>query len=381
MDGEWIEIQTARFKGRLLGSEKITYFNAPLNHHTVMLKATPVILAFLLSANAILAQDVIQQMEITPPPPTMKVIHSLYRSIDVLDSREDTVIGITQFGPLKNRDASLTLRSPLQPLFTRLMDSLIRPDAGEGRLVFQLRDFNYVEKYETRYCFLSATLYARYGLRCKKLADLDTVIIFIAGMGSNIRKALEPESSKIIANFIAGALVREPADSLSYTPDEIGRIDSIEKRRILIYNRTDYVDGIYFTYSSFKQMLPDRQAIFKVKRDAITGVSMLDDQAKAVKLKPKDVYAVVHQGKPFISTGYDYYPLIRLNDNLFFTGSLPVVYTRTFQLLGAIPAIIIDLATTGIGREVTPSTYDAIIDYRTGKFIRLKKIEPVQTNN
>jgi hypothetical protein len=263
------------------------------------------------------------------------------------------------------------------------MDSLIRPDAGEGRLVFQLRDFNYVEKYETRYCFLSATLYACDGPGCKKLADLDTVIIFIAGAGSNIRKALEPESSKIIASFIAGALVRAPTDSLSYMPDEISRIDSIEKRCIPIYNRADYVDGIYFTYSSFKQMLPDRQGIIKVKKDAISGVSMLDDQAKAVKLKPKDVYAVVHLGKPYISTGYDYYPLIRLNDNLFFTGSLPVVYTRSFPVSGAIPAIIIGLATTGIGigRDVSPSTYDAIIDYRTGQFIRLKKIEPVQTNN
>ena len=329
-----------------------------------------------LSGIGLLAQDLTDQLDITPS--NFKVSNPLYRTVVAVDSRQDTVIGKVQVGLLKNLDASLILKAPLQTVVNRLMDSLTGRAGGNGSLVFQLRDFNFVEEEETRYCYLMATLYAAAGSGYKKLLDLDTVIMMTAGNMSNIRRMLTPEASNILADFIVRGLVMEPTDSAIYNLGDIRRIDSIEKRRIPVYNDTSYVDGIYFSYAAFQQQRPDRQAMVKEKKDhSIVAVTMLDAQAHPVKVKPRDIYALVSRGKPFIATPYGYYPLVRFGDELFFTGQLPVAHlVFAPSYVGIIPGIIY-LTVYGNRTQLsyTPATYDAIIDYRTGNFIRLKKID------
>lgn len=328
-----------------------------------------------LSGIGLLAQGLTDQLEITPF--SFKVSQPLYSTVVAVDSRQDTVIGKVQVGLLKNLDASLILQSPLQTVVNRLMDSLTGRAGGNGSLVFQLRDFNFVEEEETRYCYLIATLYAAAGPGYKKLLDLDTVIIMTAGNMSNIRRMLTPEASNILADFMVRGLVMEPTDSVTYNLDDIRHIDNIEKRRIPVYNDTSYVDGIYFSYAAFQRQWPDRQAMVKEKKDhSIVAVTMLDAQAHPVKVKPGDIYALVSRGKPFIATPYGYYPLVRFRNELFFTGQLPVAHLVSAPTaVGIIPGIIY-LTVFGDRTQLsfTPAMYDAIIDYRTGNFIRLNKI-------
>lgn len=333
-----------------------------------MNKSCLTLLTLLVPATGLFAQDLTRIFEISPA--TAKVPHSLYQTIGFVDSREDTsMIGLVQVGVLKNRDATLRLKSPVLPQLVKLVGSLTDTTAANGELLFQLRDFGFVQTYGTRYCRLAADMYAKNGGRYNRISSLDTIIITTGG---DVSKIIQKEENKIIADFLAKGLLQQPTDSMSYDLAGIANIDSIEQRRIPVYNTTNYVDGIYMTYASFANQLPDRQGMIDARKDgSISSVKMLDPNGNKVKLKSKNVYAIVNKGQIFIATEYGYYPMQKYNDRLIFTGDIRDAASNGDVAGGQFALGLIGAA---IARSGNQTTYDMRIDHRTGQFIRLRLI-------
>jgi len=313
-------------------------------------------------------QSITKLFEIEPAK--MKVQNSLYNRIAFLDSREDSIlIGIVDIGPLKNHDANFILKTPVEPQLTKLLNSLTDSSAKDGKLLFQLRDFRFVEKTGTRYCYLNAELYTKKENQYQKISFLDTVMIV---KGPDASRTLTKEGNTILSDFIAKSLTLEPKEGFTYTFGDLKVMESIEKRRIPVYNTSTFNDGIYDDYNAFKNQVPDRQGIVQFGKDgSINSVKVLDSGGKKLKIKSKNIYAVIWKGRPFIATEYGYYPLEKINDNLFFTGDIKIASSAAdiataqvgFGLIGAA------LASSGSQKK-----YDLIIDHLNGKFIHLISI-------
>ena len=325
-------------------------------------------LTLFFSANCLFAQDLIRVFDISPA--TSRVHHSLYQTIGFVDSREDTsMIGIVQVGLLKNKDATLRLKSPVLPQLVKLLESLTDTTAANGGLLFQLRDFGFVQTNGTRYCRLAADLYSKKDAMYTRISTLDTTMIITGG---DVSKIIEKEENKIIADFVARGLLQQPTDSMSYDLAGIKNIDSIEKRRIPVYNTANYVDGIYMNYSSFGNQLPDRQGMIDARKDgSISSVKMLDPGGNKIKLKSKNVYAIVNKGQIFIATEYGYYPVQKYNDRLIFTGDVRDAASNGDVAGGQ---FALGLVGAALARSGNQNTYDMCIDHRNGRFIRLRLI-------
>jgi hypothetical protein len=300
-----------------------------------------------------------------------KVSNSLYNKIGFLDSRYDnSYIGTVNIGLLKNQEAKLLLRSPILPQLTNLLNSLTDSSAKDGELLFQLKDLSFVETTGTRYCSLNGELYAKENDQYKKLSSLDTVIIIRV---SDITKALLSEGNKVLSDFMAKGLVKPATDTSLYSIGDLKNIDSIEKRPILAYHIEKYVDGIYTSYISFKDQEPDKQGLIDMKRDgSISSVKIIDADGKKIKIKPKNIYAVIADGKPFIATEYGFYPLERVNNNFLFTGDVRIAPSNGDMRTSQMAFGLIGAALESSGNQVT---YEMIIDYQNGKFIHLRAIK------
>ncbi|MHA4808963.1 hypothetical protein ACX0G9_12695 [Flavitalea flava] len=303
-------------------------------------------------------------------PAYNKVSNSLYKKINFLDSREDTTyIGSINTGLLRH-EAKLKLRMPFQPQLQALMDSLTDSSAGNGELLFQLRDFHFVEQTATRYCYLQIGLYVKVLDQYQQLSILDTVMILTS---SDVTGAAQNQGSRIITEFLAHELPRRPEDAVTCQIGEILQYDSIQKSRITLYTTTQYVDGLYDNYHSFSRQQPDRQGQIKTDRkEAITRVEAADSMGKLVKLKSKSLYALVYNGKPYVATEYGYYPLEKVHNNFIFTGKVKVLASEGDKNGAQVAFGLIGRALASGGYE---ASYDLIIDPVTGMFVHLRKIE------
>jgi hypothetical protein len=328
---------------------------------------------FLLAATSLPAQNQTRYFELTPPP--AKVRGSLYRHLEFLDSREDTaLIGVIQTGLLKNRDANLVFKTPILPQFQELMSGIVDSGAQDGTVLFQLRDLSFVEPTDSRYLHLCATLYVRTDGGYRKLSTIDTTRIFdVTDILNQIKRVVNWQ----LDNFISAALTNPAADSVLYSPADLAHIDSIEMHRLPVYTSASFTDGLYLSFSSFSKQLPDRQAMVTAKKDgSISAVQVLDEQAKKVKLKPKDVYAIVYQGRPFIATEYGYYRLERAGDNFFFTGDIRIKASQRDINGGQMALGLLGAYAASRGNQ---ETYDLRVDHLNGSFIHLHLIPKPQT--
>jgi hypothetical protein len=319
------------------------------------------------------AQLPVRYLELTPPQ--QKVSGSLYRHIEFLDSRPDTTwIGPIEIGGFNNIDARLIFKTPIQPQLQRLIDSIDDPTARDGSLLFQLRDISFVEPWRIRYLFVKATLYVRTDSSYRKLSTIDlTDLIKDYEVGAEVNKIVNQQ----LDGFIAAALTRPAADSAVYTLRDIAHIDSIEEHSLPLYTGTSFTDGIYLHYASFSRQVPDKQGVIKAKKDgAISSVHIFDDSARSVKLRSKDVYAIVYKGKPYIATEYGFYPLERVRDNFFFTGDIRVAATSNDYIMAFGFTGLIGIFAASRGYQ---ETYDLLIDPLTGNFVHLRRIGPSQT--
>ncbi len=329
---------------------------------------------FIIKIDAI-TQDVIREFNLEPV--NIKISNSLYNSFEFVDTRIDTTnLGIVQVGIMNNRakvKSQIPLKHQLQNFFISIIDST----SGDKILLFQLRHFVFAETTkmtsETGYCYIRAVLYSGNQEIYKNIAIIDTVVSVKAG---DVTKSLLRAGSRLMCDLIINNLEKDATSSIRYSLNEIVKLDSIEKREIKAYNTDNYVDGLYYNYSSFKDQIPDGKIIVKFKKDlSISSVKKIDKNEKLINIKPEEAYAIVYEEKPYISTGYGFYPLYRNGNDFYFVGTVkPLTSNNSDNILaagmvfGAIGAIIAGSS------KASGENYFIVIDHITGGFIHIRKM-------
>ncbi len=322
-----------------------------------------------------IAQDIIREFNLEPV--NIQISNSLYNSFEFVDTRVDTTnLGIVQVGITNNR-AKVKPQVPLKHQLQNFFSSIIDSTSGNKQLLFQLRHFVFAETTkmtsETGYCYMRAILYSGSQERYKKIAVIDTVVSVKAG---DVTKSLLRTGSRLICDFIINNLKKDTTDSISYSLNEITKLDNIEKREIKAYHTDDYVDGLYYNYSSFKDQIPDGKIIVKFKKDlSISSVKRVSENEKLINIKPEEAYAIIYEGQPYISTGYGFYPLYRNDNNFYFVGTVkPLTSSSGDNMLaagmmfGAIGAIIAG------NSNASGENYFIVIDHINGGFIYFRKM-------
>jgi hypothetical protein len=305
-----------------------------------------------------------------------KISNSKYNSICFVDSRINTCsMGIVQVG-LGNNRAKVITKIPLSLQLTNFLNSVIDSTSQNDTLLFQLRNILFAETTtmtsEKGYFYFQANLFTKKQNKYKKIGYLDTMITVKA---LDVTNRLFKEASDIITNYILSNLNLAPTSTEQYSYNDILKVDSIEKRSIKVYNISEYKDGIYYLYNSFKNQIPDNEIIVKRRRDqSIDKVLTKDSDNNIIKLRSDKFYAFVFEGKPYISTGYGYYPLIFNNDSFYFIGKIKPITPNYGHILAAevmfgIIGGIIASNSKGAGEN-----YYTIIDHNNGGFIPLRKI-------
>lgn len=336
--------------------------------------ALVIIIVLGICSNHLFAQKHSKDFKISLPE--YKIEKSRYNTIDFIDSRKDTTtMGIVQLGAF-NKKARVITEIPLSTQLDSVILSLTDSTANNGELLFQLRKFKFVEVTgsfsEKGYCHLKAELYSKKNYQYHKLASIDTLILVKA---MDVTKRLLKNTSKTITDFIADNLLKESIDPNCYTYNDVQKIDSIEKSRNKLYNTDTYAEGLYYNYKSFSRQEPDEQISVKMRKDGtISRVKILNTE-KNKKVKPKNIYAIVYKGKPYITTKYGYYPLQKAGDDYMFIGKVevstdPTTVAVASMFFGVMGALMVSNPN---------ATYVVMLDHTNGGFIYLRKIIIPQT--
>jgi hypothetical protein len=304
-----------------------------------------------------------------------RVSNSLYDNIDFLDSRPRPVIGPTFTGLLKNKPADLVLKQPVGAQFTGILNGLIDGTAGNGSLLFQLQRFYYIEEFTTHYCYLQATLYSKTGTQYRKLLTLDTSFVI---QYNNVVDYLDAVARPLVCVFIRDALKLPSTDSAAYDLSALNKMDSIERARLPLFTDTAWVDGLYLSYRSFSQQLPDRQCTVKMTKDGqIKWVKVLDAEGNAAEQKWKNMYALVYRGQAYMATEYGLYPVTRTDNALLFTGDIRIPPTSGEMNTSAFMLGLTGMFITSRGYR---TTYTMAIDQFNGQFLHLRVIPQTPVN-
>jgi len=322
----------------------------------------------LLTIAHLFSQRLTENFEITLPQE--KVQHALYKTIELIDSRYDTTfMGIVQLGAF-NKKAKVIPEIPFSTQLQNVLNSLAGNDSKEGKLLFHLRQFNFAEltgsMSEKGYCYLRADLYSESDNGYHKISSIDTVI-FIKAM--DVTRALFRNASKLITNFIAGNLVQQPSTSDYYTFQQVVKMDSIEKRKIKVYNTSEYTDGLYLNWQSFMNQVPDQQIMVEKENNKVVSMHILNKKGKKVSLQTKDAYAIVVEGKPFIATDFGFYLLNKINDDFKFTGRAH----SNARAGDVIAASVFFGIMGGVIASDASAVFEMKIDHINGGLIRLRE--------
>ena len=164
-----------------------------------------------------------------------KVSNSYYNRIEFVDSRPWPVIGPTSKGLLRGTPADLVLKQPVGDQLSTILAALLDSTAGSGELLFQLRNFRYIEDEPTAYCFLLATLYTKSAGGYQKLLTIDTVFV---NRGPHVPGPLNAYATQAIIDFIGSALTLHPGDSTAYDLYAVKNMDSIDRHHLPLFTDT-----------------------------------------------------------------------------------------------------------------------------------------------
>ena len=180
---------------------------------------------------------------------------------------------------------------------------------------------------------------------------------------------LSQEGNQVIDDFIAKAILLPATDAVVYSYDDLVHIDSVEKRRIPVYNTNTYKEGLYGTYSSFMNQQPDVKGEVKEKSDGKLSVRILDPKWE----DPKGlvhIFAVVYKGIPYVVTHYGDYPLQKLNDDFYFNGKLRVTAATDGKA-----GVDVSSGLMGIVPTADKADYRVLLDHTSGEFIHLQVLD------
>ncbi|MEO6151407.1 MAG: hypothetical protein ABIN95_07140, partial [Mucilaginibacter sp.] len=141
--------------------------------------------------------------------------------------------------------------------------------------------------------------------------------------------------------------------------------------KLKLYTAPEYTNGIYLSYNSFKNQVPDKEiAAAFLEGNTIETVSVADEKGKWQKIKVEDVYAVVYNNSPFIATKKLYVPLKKINNDLVFIGKAKV----TADAGDVIAASVFFGVIGGLIASNAQATFEMKIDHVNGGFVRLREV-------
>jgi hypothetical protein len=193
----------------------------------------------------------------------------------------------------------------------------------------------------------------------------------------DVTRPMFRNGSRTITDFIASNLTQKPQQPDHYTLHELMHLDSIEKRSIPVYNTSTYKDGAYTTFGSFMNQVPDKEATVTIKEGNISRVQVPGEDGKPVKIRSKDLYAVVHNGEPYIATDFGFYPLQKRDDDFYFVGKAKVNANTGDVLVASMFFGIIG----GLIASNADATFEMKIDHTNGGFIRLNQVTTSTPSN
>ncbi len=254
--------------------------------------------------------------------PKKIISNGYYHTITFLDSRpEKDDLGYVYTGG-DNRKTNVINKKEFGAQLKALVKRSIDSSNADGELLFQLRKFKFLEKPENAsefgFCLFRADLYVRQDSTYKKLSRIDSIIVVEA---PDATKPLFDAASNMIADFVLTNLGKDFSNTENFTFKQIEKMDSVEKSRIKLFASGQYTNGVYKNYQSFKDQIPDfrvLEVIYKYNR--LIAVKVLTPKGKKIKIKPDEFFAVITEGKPFISAEYGIYPLEKINGDFYFTG-------------------------------------------------------------
>ncbi|MEO7212467.1 hypothetical protein [Mucilaginibacter sp.] len=308
-----------------------------------------------------------------------KTSHSLYNSIDLADTRTDTNnFGYVQTG-VYNKVTTVIPHNPFSAEIKRVLASLVSADAGNGELLLQLRQFSFAELTgvlgEYGYCTVKAEMYVKNGTGYQKTTSLDTLVQLRSSI--DVTNPLLRSGSRLLTAFIQANLTLPAAnDARVYTYNEVVHIDSIEKKALPLYNAGTYTNGLYLTYQSFKNQLPDKRGLTTENDYVHPGfVKIADEKGKLRDVKLKKTYAIVYKGMPYIATEFGFYPLTKINNEFTFTGM-----AKTPPSIATLIVVNGMFGATGtLANSGDEDTFEMKIDHQNGSLIKLKVIPKPKT--
>lgn len=198
----------------------------------------------------------------------------------------------------------------------------------------------------------------------------------------DVTKKLLRTIDQSICNLYEHTYTLNNKDKQLYTREEAIRYDDIEKNRHKAFREDIYPDGCYTSWQNFLdlQYVPEKKIgkkkkIFKIETIKESGKIKYSDIPKKTKV-------IIHEGKPYLSFGNVFYPLIKKENDFYFTGRLSEAQNTGFivvpgMMFGAVGFLIIvhNNEPAGLdGSNLTGVLYDFKVEARTGKALLLRKI-------
>ncbi|MEO6304950.1 MAG: hypothetical protein ABIP51_17445 [Bacteroidia bacterium] len=303
-----------------------------------------------------------------------KIDNSLYNTIKFIDSREDTSnMGIVRTGAL-NKEAFVKINGSFSDQFSDLLLKITGEAPQQKELLFQLRRLKFVEKtdesHEYGYCFFRANLFASSNNAYNLISVVDTFIIVES---KDVTNSIIEETNKAITDFLKDALTKKINTASILSLNEIVKIDSIEKLKIKVYNVSEYTNGIYRTFESFKAQVPDYNLFSITFEDGeISGIKAKNKKEKIKNIKSDDVYAIVNNGKPYVSAKFGFYPLVKNNNDFYF-----IADDKLHFIKGQIATSNSIFSSTEYVYSPMPVTsmFEIKIDHVNGKFMRVREVK------
>jgi hypothetical protein len=295
-------------------------------------------------------------------------------------------MGAIHSGEFTNK-APVQVFIPFSIQLNDLLKSLIDEVAADGELLFQLRKLKFAESetggFEKGLCFLRANLYEKNGNSCKKLSSLDTVIVLVYAETSS---TLPDEASKMITSMIASSLTKKSsAESIDLS--KVENIDREEKFLLPLYNPSLYkggkdttlTNGVYFTYSFFKNLTPNRQiASVIIRSNRSLQLKILNNKDKPEKIAEDKFYAFVNEGTAYVLGEFAACQLYKYNGDFFYVGE-GTAKPAADALLGKIslkqlPVPAGNLTADLLKKRKDRKYYLIRLDHIDGSFMRVKEI-------
>ncbi|MCS4168276.1 hypothetical protein HS960_23430 [Sphingobacterium paramultivorum] len=328
-----------------------------------------IFLLFIILINSVAVQAQQKTRAFQFKKPVKVVEHAKYSKINLYDAREiKDNLGVIQVG-MMNANRLLVAEPSLEKQLQSQLEQ-ITGRKGNGELLMRLEKFCIAELTgafsEKGFLDFRAILFSKEANgEYLQLARVDTAIVV---KGMDVTKATLARASEVVNNLIFDALTKNGDTTKSYSLSEIEHYDDIQKKQLALYNTSTYKDGLYRSYEEFALQTPSGGQAQLREGDLNLGFFKENEKGKLKKVNPKDYYAVVHAGNPFISSQDQFYALIKEDDDFIFVG--PVMETASATnvvvasvLLGAIGGALV------AGPET--NYYTQKLDYANGSFIRM----------